>query len=122
MGSWQISVDSNLFHARAVGAIRLDDVIQLFRMVREEGERNGCSRFLVDNTGSIFSLSVTEVYSLSSLADKIEMPRLWRFALVFPDPTTDTSILEVIAMNSGYLAKVFRSVDAATEWLNAEEA
>ena len=119
MGTWETSIDSGIALIKTSGEIDLGDFRELMRLMAGiEGELE-ITRFLIDNSDSTFTLSTTEIYGLPKDAKQLGLKRICVFALVFPFPTLDSNFMEIIAKNTGFTARVFKTTTEALSWLRS---
>lgn len=120
MGTWEFTVESGVILIRLSGEISVSDLHHLMPLMVDASKKYTSTKFLFDNTHSNLSLSTMEIYGLPREAEAQGLKRTWMFALVFPTPSRDSDFLEIMAKNTGYFAKTFRTVEDAMLWLREE--
>ena len=116
---WAIThlTEDNIVVIQSSKRLGFDDLAALTRDIVHAAATYGSKRFLADLRKATLTISVTDTYNLSRIADQAGIFRGWKIANVFAEVTRDMSFIETIGMNRGFMVKTFDNMDAARAWL-----
>lgn len=119
--SWNIIIHRDLRIIETVFSetVNREDVQTYGPLIFQYSEENQITRILLDHTGSHFSLSVWELFSLPEFIEKMGFSRKYKTAIVSPDRHEDFVFLETVARNRGYNFRLFQNRIAAIDWLSS---
>ena len=84
------------------------------------GKTQGCRKFLFDMTDAKITGGVTEAYHTGTFQADKEHQQIWqKMALIYTKVTKEHKFMETVAVNRGYLLKIFGQPDRddAIRWL-----
>ena len=113
--------EDNIVVIQSSKRLGFDDLAALTRDIVNAAARYNCTRFLADLRMATLTISVTDTYNLSRIADQAGVFRGWKIANVFSEVNKDVSFIETIGMNRGFMVKTFDNMDAGRAWLLNED-
>jgi hypothetical protein len=95
--------------------------MEAVRRVVELRERTGCLRLLLDCREARVTETTAGIYENPGRILAAGLTRAGRIALVYSRDREAHVFWETVSRNHGYDARVFRDLDAALDWLRAED-
>ena len=100
---------------------RPDDSLILQQLARDIGIKQNYLRFLFDMTQAEIIGGINEAYKAGTVpVDPDRQQVRQRIALVYAGDLANHRFMETVAVNRGYLLRVFDNLDLALDWLKTD--
>ena len=101
---------------------RPEDSLALQQFARDFGDERGCDLFLFDMTKAEITGGTMATFQTGTVPTDPDHKQVkQKIALVYSGNMADPKFMEDVAVNRGYLLRVFNEIDKAIEWLGPEE-
>lgn len=102
------------------GTLKYKDFMKQSFQALELGRTKKASLFLLDYRNLILQLTISEIFGIPELYEKIGASRAIKIAILMPDGETnieDFKFYETVCQNRSWQVRVFTHKDAEMEWL-----
>jgi len=118
--NWKItySPETRIVCIETEGETRIEGINAMVRDVMESGLKYDSTRFLVDHRKATFKVQFMDFYNRPQFLNTIGFPRNSKIAQVCPESEYENfRFFETVSVNAGYVIRVFKTIETATEWL-----